>query len=185
MMMQNKKEYLNLEIEIDNMTIMEFNGLITQRSIVDLARTIEATLIDFEEEETKVRTIFEVMVEIMQNILSYSYDSIDLGNNTYQSRGHVKICLDNSSKIYTIDTGNLISKNKKEGITSIIEEANSLDADGLKTLYKERRRDRRKNHDRGAGLGFLDMARKSKNRLGFKFLENDEESLMFELSVKI
>lgn len=183
--MTNKKEYLNLEIEIDNITIMEFNGLITQRSIVDLARTIEATLIDFDEEETKVRSIFEIMVEIMQNILSYSYDSIDLGNNTYQSRGHVKISLDNANKFYTIHTGNLINKSKKESIISILEEANSLDADGLKSLYKERRRDRRKNHDRGAGLGFLDMARKSKNKLGFKFSENDEESLMFELTVKI
>ena len=180
-----KKEYLNLEIEIDEMTIMEFNGLVTQNSIVDLARTIEATLVDFDEEETKVRTIFELIVEIMQNILSYSYDSVDLGNNTYQSKGHIKISLNNSNHIYTISTGNLISENKKDYIVNLLEEANSLDADGLKNLYKERRRDRRKNHNRGAGLGFLDMARKSKNKLGFKFLENDKESLMFELSVII
>lgn len=180
-----KKEYLDLKIEIDDLVIMDFKGIVTQNSIVDLTKTIEATLLDFDEEETKVRKIFEIIIEIMQNILSYSYDSIDLGNNTFQSRGHIKIALNQTTHIYTINSGNLIRKNKKETITESLEEANSLDADGLKELYKKRRKDRSRNHARGAGLGFLDMARKSKNKLGFDFCENDEDSLMFELYIKI
>ena len=180
-----KKEFLDLQVEINDLVIMDYKGLVTQNSIVDLARAIEATLFDFDEEESKVRTIFAIVVETMQNILSYSYDSVNLGNNTYQSQGHIKIALNKDTHIYTIDSGNLISKNKKEAITELLEEANSLDADGLKELYKERRRDRKRNHSRGAGLGFLDMARKSKNKLGFDFFDNDEGSLMFELHIKI
>ena len=61
----------------------------------------------------------------------------------------------------------------------------STDADGLKELCKERRRDRKRTHSRGAGLGFLAMARKSKNELGYDFFDNDEDSLMFELNIKI
>lgn len=181
----SNKEYLDLQLEVNDMIIMSFKGIITQKSIVELARTVEATLFDFEEEESKIRTIFEVIVEIMQNMLSYSYDSIDLGDNRYQSTGHMKITLNQAKREYSINSANLIDMTKRNVLEALINEANSLDADALKELYKERRKSRRKNHGRGAGLGFLDMARKSKNKLEYDFLPNNEESLSFELSVKI
>lgn len=183
--MRPKKEFLNLQIEIDKIVIMEFKGVITQTSIVDLARTVEATLVAYQEDEGKIRTIFEIIVEVMQNILSYAYDSIDMGNNTYQSNGQLKIALDKQVGIYHIHSGNLIASESKEVIQSLIDEANALDAEGLKELYKERRRSRRTSHNRGAGLGFLDMARKSKNKLEIAFSPNDEHSLLFELGITI
>jgi len=181
----NKKEYLDLKVEVDNLVIMNFNGIITQNSIVDLARTVEATLIDYNEDETKIRNIFEIIIEVMRNILSYSYDSVDLGNNTFQSNGHILISLENKSSEYTINSGNLIDKNQKETISTLINEVNALNADELKELYKERRRNRRRNHDRGAGLGFIDIAKKSKKKLEYTFSENDNNSLMYELNIKI
>ena len=181
----NKKEYINLKVEIHDLVIMDFNGIITQNSIVDLARTVEATLIDYNEDELKIRTIFETIIEVMQNILSYSYDSIDLGNNTFQSNGHILISLGKGTSEYKITAGNLIDKNQKETISTIINEANSLNPEELKELYKERRRNRRRNHDRGAGLGFIDISRKSKNKLNYEFSDNDNDSLMFELHITI
>jgi len=181
----DKKEFLNLKVEINDVVIMNFQGLITQNSIVDLAKTVESTLFSFDEEESKIRAIFEIIIEIMQNMLSYSYDSVDLGNNTYQSNGDINIILNKNTHTYLINSGNLIDIAKKESIKSSLDEINSLNADELKEVYKERRRSRRRNHGRGAGLGFLDIARKSKNSLEFEFLANDENSLMFKLLVKL
>lgn len=183
--MEPKKEFLNLQIEIDQIVIMEFKGVITQTSIVDLARTVEATLIAFQEDEGKIRIIFEIIVEVMQNILSYSYDSIDLGNNIYQSNGQIIISLDKQKEIYRITSANLIASEKKEGIVVLLDEANALDLEGLKELYKERRRSRRATHNRGAGLGFLDMARKSKHKLEADFIPNDDDSVLFQLTITI
>jgi len=180
-----KKEYLNLKVEINDLVIMNFKGLITQSSIVDLAKTVESTLHSFYEEETKIRTIFEIIIEIMQNMLSYSYDSVDLGDNTYQSNGDIRITLNKSTHTYLINSGNLINVTKRESIQNSLDEINTLNFDELKEAYKERRRSRRRNHGRGAGLGFLDIARKSKNKLEYNFLENDENSLMFNLVVKL
>lgn len=183
--MGDKKEFLSLQLEIDDVIIMDFTGVITQASIVDLARTVEATLVSYHEEEGKIRTIFEILVEVMQNILSYSYDSIDLGNNTFQSYGEVKISLRKDERLYQIRSGNLIDKKKQEGIESMIAEVNALDADALKEVYKERRRSRRHSHSRGAGLGFLDIARKSKNPLNISFDPQDESSVMFRMLITI
>lgn len=181
----DKKEYLNLKVEINDLVIMNFQGLITQSSIVDLAKTVESILHSFDEEETKIRTIFEIIIEVMQNMLSYSYDSVDLGDNTYQSNGDIRITLNKDSHTYLINSGNLISITKKESIQSSLDEINVLDFDELKEVYKERRKSRRRNHGRGAGLGFLDIARKSKNKLVYDFIENDEHSLMFNLHIKL
>jgi len=181
----DKKEFLDLKVEINDVVIMSFEGLITQKSIVDLAKTVEATLFSFDEEEMKVRSIFEIMIEILQNMLSYSYDSIDLGDNTFQSSGEIRISLNRNSHTYFIKSGNLIDINKQEFIKSSLDEINSFSPEELKEVYKERRRSRRKNHGRGAGLGFLDIAKKSKNKIEYQFFENDENSLMFKLHVKL
>jgi len=183
--MEEKKEFLSLQLQIDDIVIMDFKGVITQTSIVDLARTVEATLVAYQEEEDKIRTIFEIIVEVMQNILSYSYDSIDLGNNTFQSYGEIKISLHKDDNIYQIRSGNLIDFRKQEAIEKMIDEVNGLDAEGLKEVYKERRRNRRHSHSRGAGLGFLDIARKSKNHLEISFDPKDENSVMFRMLITI
>ena len=185
MKIMKNKEYLNLKIKICEKTIMKFNGLITQRLIVDLAKTVEDALVELDVDDTKIQTIFILLVEIMQNILSHSINSKDLGNNTCQCMGNIHVSLDKSNEIYKIRSENLISKTEKEHIVTLLEEANSLDADGLKSLYKKRRRNKNRNHHSSAGLGFLDMARKSKNKLSFKFSENNKESLMIELEIKI
>jgi len=183
--MEDKKEFLSLQIEIDDIVIMDFKGVITQTSIVDLARTVEATLVAYQEEEAKIRTIFEIIVEVMQNILSYSYDSIDMGNNTFQSYGEIKISLHKNENLYQIRSGNLIDASKTEAIQTMIDDVNALDPEGLKEVYKERRRSRRHSHSRGAGLGFLDIARKSKNRLEISFDPKDENSVMFRMMITI
>jgi uncharacterized protein DUF6272 len=180
-----KESFIDLMVDIDNVSIVDYNGLITQDSIVDIAKTIETALIDYGEIESKVRNIFLIIIEIMQNILNYSYSSIKLDNNKSQSNGSVKIICNQDTKIYNILSENIISLDKKESILSLINEVNSLDEVGLKMLYKERRRSKSNNHKCGAGLGFLDMARKSKNKIGIQFLKNDENSLIFKLQITI
>ena len=85
------KELLHLELSVDDVLIFEFNGVVTQNTIVAIAKAVESTLLETDEEERRVRTIFELIVEIMQNILSYSADSINIGNNTYESKGAIGI----------------------------------------------------------------------------------------------
>lgn len=180
------QELLHLELSIDNVVLFDFNGVMTQNSVVTIAKTVENKLIKAVEDESRVRSIFEIIVEMMQNILSYSADSINLGNNMFESRGSLFISFQTRDKHYNIHSGNYVYKQKQEGLKKNLDEVNAIALDEIKNVYKERRRERRRVHSRGAGLGFLDMVRKSKNRLEYSFKDTDEDDkVYFELYVKV
>jgi len=67
----------------------------------------------------------------------------------------------------------------------MLEEINSLDKEGLKQLYKKQMREGRLSDKGGAGLGFIDIARKTGNKLEYHFLPIDETSSFFLLSSSI
>jgi len=179
------KQFINLLVDIDDVSLVDFNGMITQKSIVDLAKTIESALISYGEEESKVRNIFLIIIEIMQNTLNYSYNSVKTEDEKSQSNGSIKILHNKNESTYTINSENLVETSKQAIITDLIDKVNALDPDGLKKVYKERRKSKSNAHAYGAGLGFLDMARKSKNKIGFQFSKHDDDSIVFHLQVKI
>ena len=55
----------------------------------------------------------------------------------------------------------------------MLDHINSLDLDGIKALYKEKIKASRLSETGGAGLGFIDMVKKTKNKLVYSFKETD------------
>ncbi|OJJ17977.1 hypothetical protein BKI52_29410 [marine bacterium AO1-C] len=91
---------------------------------------------------------------------------------------------------YAIATGNIIKNEKIEKIQERLEHINGLDKFGLLKYYQQTvkanmKRDKNKETDldrNSAGLGFIDMARKSGNKFGFDFKSvNDEFSYFYFL----
>jgi hypothetical protein len=62
-----------------------------------------------------------------------------------------------------------------------LEQVNSLDQEGLKQLFKESRLNTTISEVGGAGLGFIDMARKSNNKLVYNFIEQNDTMSFFTL----
>ena len=72
-----------------------------------------------------------------------------------------------------------------EELTEMLDHINSLDKDGLKELYKNQMKEGRLSEKGGAGLGFIDIARKTGNKLEFHFLPIDEGSSFFLLTSSV
>lgn len=86
---------------------------------------------------------------------------------------------------YYITTGNIIFNENIEDIRSRIAIVNSLDSDGLKAYYKQQLISGSISDKGGAGLGLIDMARKSENKLFFDFKELTEELSYFYFRICI
>ncbi|HAS40093.1 MAG TPA: hypothetical protein DCS93_06415 [Microscillaceae bacterium] len=91
---------------------------------------------------------------------------------------------------YAIATGNIIKNEKIEKIQERLEHINGLDKFGLLKFYQQTvkanmKRDKDKENDldrNSAGLGFIDMARKSGHKFGFDFKSvNDDYSYFYFL----
>ncbi len=83
---------------------------------------------------------------------------------------------------YTITTGNAIQKEDVVDLNRRLIEINSLDPEQIKEAYREVLQDSSISNKGGAGLGLLEMARKTGNRLDFDFRHLDNEHDYFILS---
>jgi len=169
---------LNDEME-KNELIMVYTGDLSQ-SIMNKVLLMAENKFDTEGDELFVKKrVFNVMTESLQNMCKHQEtfkDSIDIPPI-------FAIGLDNDH--YMIISGNIIANDKIDVVSNIINKVNGLDKIGLKALYKEARLNSRISEVGGAGLGFIDMARKSENRLQFKIEPINEEASYFTLQVKI
>jgi len=152
--MDNLKSYL----QVDNVIIHQFDEKIDGKNIVFDVSTIESSLKKLNISETKIDDIFKVMIEILNNILNYSSDSEDIGNNTRESKGTFKIVIDTKLNSFIVESSNLIFNDKKEILESRLLEVQGLDYNSLRKLKRKKMRSKYDVHDKGAGLGFLTMA---------------------------
>lgn len=86
---------------------------------------------------------------------------------------------------YNIITGNVIKNEKVESLRNSLEHVNSLDKEGLSTLFKQQIKEGRISEKGGAGLGFIDIAKKTGNKIEYQFKELNSEVSFFIITTTI
>jgi hypothetical protein len=161
--------------------ILVYQGDFTQESTKSILAMAERNLDSSGEESSIKRKVFNVMVEALQNIVKHSDELID-----GEIHSHAAIFLiGKEANQYSIMSGNPVRKENVAGLTKKLEQINNLDKDGLKELYKEIIKNTTISDKGGAGLGFVDMARKSGESLEYSFPELTSEYCFFCLKVNV
>lgn len=159
--------------------ILTYQGEFTQDITKSVLAMAERNLESRGEQSVIKRKVFNVMVECLQNIVKHSYK----GHNILDRAIFI---IGEADETYEIATGNFIETTETESLKCKIEEVNNLDKDGLKSLYKEIIKEKDGLSERGgAGLGLVDMARKSGNKIEFQFNKFDDSHSFFSLKTKI
>lgn len=133
-------------------------------------------------EDSKIKKrIFTILVEGLQNVTRHQ--EID-GKNVSMDQAGIFI-IQNRADGYYITTGNPILNENIPTLTRQLEKINGLDPEELKLFYKEVLNDNKISNKGGAGLGLIEMARKSGNKLDFDFSEINEKYSYFYMSTKV
>ncbi|HCT30504.1 MAG TPA: hypothetical protein DIW31_07175 [Bacteroidales bacterium] len=159
-----------------------YEGEITHQITKAFTSLTESNMAKEEESNTVQKKVFHVMVECLQNISKHA-DSF--GSDDFLFAGRGIFMVSKGDVEYHVTTGNVIENTKIEELTRILEHINLLDKEGLKQLYKTQMREGRLSEKGGAGLGFIDIARKTGRKLDFHFLSIDEENSFFILTSTI
>lgn len=166
---------------ITHNVILVYEGDFTQETTKSILSMAERNLESSGEESGIKKRIFNVMVEALQNIVKHS-DEVEVD----KSKSHAAIFLiGNEQSRYSIMSGNPVRNENIPGLRSALEKINSLDKDGLKELYKDIIKNTTLSEKGGAGLGFVDMARKSGEKLEWEFVNVNNEFSFFCLKVNI
>lgn len=136
------------------------------------------------DEVTKLKKkVFFLMVESFQNIVRHGEKTKVSLNKTADKAGI--FLTRNINNTYYITSANLFKNDQVEGMIQKLKNVNSLDEHQLKALYLDILSNDGLSSKGGAGLGLIEMARKSGQELEFEFEKVNEEYSFFYLQIKI
>ena len=141
-----------------------YRGMFTQNLTRKILSLAESNLQRFVDKGSLQNRIYFIMVEGLQNVTRHQDDSDD------QASDHSGIfAIQKTGDRYLITTGNTIVNSKVESLKERLEKVNNLDREELKKLHREILSTGELSDKGGAGLGLIEMARRSGNRLSFDF----------------
>jgi hypothetical protein len=126
--------------------------------------------------------IFKVFIELSQNVLYYSAETLEIKPGVVCGIGWVSI--QNHKDNYSITTCNLIKPEHGPKLLHYCQEINSLDEESLKTL-KRKIRAQAMLRDTNAQIGLIQTAIISGSKLDFEVPENIENLKYFRISAII
>lgn len=119
------------------------------------------------------------MTESIQNIGHHSRKNNESVSNTDL------IMVVSKKNFYKIITGNLIESNEVDALSKQLEEINKMNKEELRDYYKKVMSTEGFSDKGTAGLGFIDMARKTGQKLKYRFTQMDDTYSYFTFEVKI
>lgn len=159
-----------------------YEGEITHQITKAFTSLTESKMLKEEEPNSVQKKVFHVMVECLQNISKHAEQKSEVAT---AKEGRGIFMISKGEHAYHVTTGNTIATDKIEGLRKLLENINSLDKVGLKKLYKQQIREGRLSEKGGAGLGFIDIAKKTGRKLDFHFLKIDDSQSFFVLTSTI
>lgn len=161
--------------------ILVYEGEFTQEITKSVLSMAERNMDSMGEESSIKRKVFNVMVECLQNICKHADEAAEQN----ELKNNAIFMIGKHENEYVITSGNPISIDKVESLSKKLAQINSLDKEGLKALYKEIIKNGDLSDKGGAGLGFVDMARKSGQKLEYDFEPINEKVSFFSLKTTI
>lgn len=154
-----------------NNVIMMYEGEFSQEITKSFLSMTETNFQTSNVNEMVIKKVYNIMMEVLQNICKHEFKYTP----DQQDKSASLFIISENEDTYQIITGNAIQKKVTSIITEKIDKVNSLNQDELKQFYKEARLNSTISEVGGAGLGFIDISRKSGNQISYHFspINND------------
>jgi hypothetical protein len=166
-----------------------FNGPIAQNLVVELGDLLRQKLQLEEAGATTILKAFSLMIEQAQNILHHSDEHIVAGvegSTTNLNVGIITVGFTDGHNFLVC--GNQIETWKVAELKRNLENLRSMDREQLNNAYREQRRKTPVDDGdsgNGAGLGFIEIARKASRPIEFAFREIDARYSFFSFRTVI
>ncbi len=165
-----------------NNILLSFKGDITSELLTSILQIIENRM-DNMHEETKIKKkVYNVLVECLQNLYHHINDyTNEIGSN----QKNAIFIISKTNTTYKIITGNYILNTNILELKNRLDEVNMLNKEQLKEYYKTILNNGEISAKGGGGLGMIDIARKTGEKLDYNFLEIDNKVSFFTLKIKV
>jgi hypothetical protein len=188
---RNKAEGKNTAVNVDEVkefvkkdgiVFLTYGGFLSQTLITGFADSIEKEAIESHVGMGDSSNILTIFIELAQNILNYS-KTTEVGSEESKAEGMIivgKSEIDEArQQQYYIMSQNVVALSDKEKMLPKFEEIKTLDKEGLKKRYRELRKSGKDTHEKGGGIGFYEIAKRS-DYIEYEFTPLNEDKFYFQ-----
>ena len=167
----------------NQVVLLTYKGRLTFDLIHSFIENVDETLEGSDIIPKSKRKIFNVLVEVFQNLTHHIENSEDKSIVDDYKIASLKVWLEKDNCF--IATGNYILNENVPKLNSWLTHINSLDMAGVKLLFREVLNNNTFSPKGGGGLGFIDITKKSGNKFKFSFEKVNEDFSYFNFETLI
>lgn len=165
---------------IDSELLLVYRDEINQNATENLLAIAEVKMQVSGQKKSLKRKLFNILIECLQNVVKHS-DALEIDDYRKSSL----FILGKKETSYFVLCGNVISNEHVAPLKAKIDEVNRLNEKELKERYGKIIVENELSEKGGAGLGLIEMSRKSGNNLDYAFKKIDKGYSYFTLKLKI
>ncbi len=160
--------------------LLRYTGSITSDQISDILERVEGQFGQIKASPQVKKKIMGVLVESIQNVFHHGAK----GSSPSQEHDSSVMVAERNGD-YIVVTGNRIPTDKALILAERLERINSMTREELNNNYRNILLQKLKSSAFGAGVGMIDIARRSGSKIQFTLEKIDENFHFFSMEVKI
>jgi len=151
-----------------------YRGVVTNENSVPLLMLLEKEMENSEFGFVGRKRLFMFVLESLQNVTRHS-------NKSHHANMSM-VVYSKTGTGYTVTTGNVLPTHSIDDLRVKLDEVNKLDTKDIRNVYRQMLSTAELSDKGGAGLGLIEMAKKTGNKLDYDFVPIDDEYSYFILS---
>lgn len=159
--------------------IFSFSGFISEGILFALGDVLKKKLTLEEADPNRIKCVFSIFVELMQNIIRYSVEYIGDAEDASDKLGWGIVTVGFQGEQFYVSCGNIVSKEEATKLDGYLEILQKLDKEELRSYYREKLKEGTDNLNKGSSLGLIEIARRSSAPIEFDFLGLDANKVFY------
>lgn len=159
-----------------------YSGYFSQRVLLATGEVIRQKMDVEHLDQNVTKKVFSIFVEQVQNIIRYSDEKIAEDD---QEMRYGIVLVGRTGDRFFVACGNIMPNNDVPRLEEALSKIAKMDQGELKVLYKEKLRAGPDEHSKGAGIGFIEIARRATGPIEFAFRPVDDTRSFFTLKAYI
>jgi len=148
-------EHLESILAAEGIVFLSYGGSMTQPLISGMTDALEKEVKSNDISMKTSHDIFTIFIELSQNMLNYSRVHPEITDS-----GLIIVGMTTDNNSYYVISRNKVGEDAKTIIDTRLGELEGLSKEDLRLLYRERRKQNKRSDGQGAGIGFIEIARR-------------------------
>jgi hypothetical protein len=166
--------------------VFYYYGYFSQTVISAMADTIKLSMTQADTAPSTKRKLFSCFVEMAQNIIHYSSEALTPATQDHDEIRQGSVCIGKVGERFYLLCANRVAADDVEPLREKLEPLKTMTLDEIKRAYQVTLRADQPEGSKGAGLGFLTVARDASEPLDFEFSACDNPNdMMFYLKATV